>query len=223
MQSFTPRRWTLFGGIALLAAAAMVVTSLQVAQADPPTKKLQRELRLFERIMDDMLIDSPYWLVPGRENTRAYHVPGHGVLVTFQASLVSERWNGNWSGNGFSLRFWDRDDDDYYWDDDDDWDDDERDKDRRKSRRERRSTRVDRLYDRGKEEIADIFLDFPDSFDSVSDNEWVKVVVYLDSDVFYDQDIRRLEMSARVSDLKAYDADRIDESAFIDKIVVEEY
>ncbi|MEZ4649645.1 MAG: hypothetical protein R3E97_12850 [Candidatus Eisenbacteria bacterium] len=213
------RRWNWVGAFVALAVTGLLVLSLGVAQADPPSKKAQREIRMFERVMDDMLIDSPNWLVPGRDITRGYYVPGHGVIYTFQASLVDRDW-------GRKLRF------NIGWWDDDDWRDrrDRRDRDRDRdddksdSRKDRYVDREERLFERGKQEVFDLLYDFGDTMESIGANETVTVVACLgDDDLFWDRDIRTLEMVVKISDLRAAANGSLSEDDFQKRVQVQEY
>lgn len=209
-------------GLAIPAAIGLLAASLGVAVAEPPSKKLQREVRLFERVLDDMLVDSPNWLVPGRENARGYYVPGHGVVFTFQTSLVDRghrrvSWAWGW---------WDDDEEDYRR-----WRERERDRDEdekadrdRDLDRGRYGDREERLYARGKQELVDLLHDFGDVFESAGANETVTVVAHLDgSDLFWDEEIRRLEMVAKIADLRAAAAGTVSEEELERRVVVQEY
>ena len=203
--------------MAPLLVALLGIAPLGVAQADSPNKKLQREVRIFERAVDEMLIDSPNWLVPGRKNTRGYYVPGHGIIFTFQTSLVDRDW-----GRKFSINWgwWDDDSDRHRRDRD--REDDDKDMDEKK--RDRAGSREERLYERGKQEIIDVLQDFGDVFESVNANELVTVVAYLDgADLFWDEGIRQLEMSAKVSDLRAAAAGSLSEEELQKRIQVQQY
>ncbi|MCA9754576.1 MAG: hypothetical protein KDA27_02150 [Candidatus Eisenbacteria bacterium] len=210
------RRWAWVGTFVALAVTGLLVLSLGVAQADPPSKKAQREIRMFERVMDDMLIDSPNWLVPGRDNTRGYYVAGHGVIYTFQASLVDRDWGRKFR---FNVGWWD----------DDDWRDrrDRRERDRDdkdESRRDRYTDREERLFERGKQEVFDLLYDFGDTMESIGANETVTVVACLgDDDLFWDRDIRTLEMTVKISDLRAAANGSVSEDDFAKRVQIQEY
>ncbi|MBU1948581.1 MAG: hypothetical protein KJ927_07720, partial [Candidatus Eisenbacteria bacterium] len=72
------------------------------------SKKIDRQIRVFEKAMDVMLVDSPNWLVQNSEPTYGNYIENHGVVFSFRASLVS-RWYGNKS---FWRWFGDDEDDD---------------------------------------------------------------------------------------------------------------
>src|SRR5262245_35614981 len=75
--------------------------------------RMQREIRRMERDLDDMLVDSSNFLVPGMHNARGIYVPGTGMIFTFSSSLTASR---NFFLN--SKRHW------AFFSDDDDEDDD---------------------------------------------------------------------------------------------------
>jgi hypothetical protein len=58
------------------------------AQTGEPHKKLNRELRIVEELFNDVLIDSPNWLVSGGGPAHAAYVDGIGLVIGFEASLV---------------------------------------------------------------------------------------------------------------------------------------
>lgn len=211
-------QWLFLG---LLGGAALGVCATRSQAGEPPGgKKLQRQIHVFERVMDEMLIDSPNWLVSGRDDTRGYYIPGFGTLFSFDAALVSHDWARGLQGLKIlprgSWRLW-------YGDEDDDEDDDG-DRDSRKSERSRLRDRDERRYERGKDEIRDVLLDFGDSLEAMKSGEWVTVVVYLrDDGVFRDKDISNLVMKIRIDDLRAYGDGKLSDERTVAKIVEEEY
>lgn len=207
-------KWTWRPGIAGLMGLSLLSLLSVDASADPPDPKARREIRIIERDLDDLLIDSPNWLVPGRDNARGYYVPGHGLILSFEASLVSRGYRG---GDWRWLTHWDDDD----WDEDDDEDDDDEDdrKDRR-TRRGREEEREARRYERGKEELREFLADYGDELSFLNSGENVELVAYLgDSDLFWEKDLTRLIMRVSATDLKS----GLSEDAAATRIVVEEY
>lgn len=189
----------------------------QVAAADPLDKNARKEVRVFERDLDDLLIDSRDWLVPGRENARAYYIPGNGLLVTFQATLVSH--DRDWS-----VRFLD-----HRWDDDDDEDEDEDDdKDRnrsdRRSRRERESGREERRFERGKEELVEFMLEYGRDLEFLAPGDNITLVAYLgDSDYFWDEDLDQLTVTMKASDARAHATGNLSADAAKAKVTIDQY
>jgi hypothetical protein len=219
----TTRSWT--RGLVILAITGMALGLLTGDAAARGRDKEDRQVRLMERIFDDMLVESPNWLVQSRDETRGRYKKGEGAEFTFDADLVHSgygkfrKWS--WFGNGFHFEF-DDDDEDY---------DDDRDRESRKERREQRERmeerslkKQERLYSRGKSEIVETLLDFGDVMTVLGDDEKITVEVYLDdADLFYEKDIRTLTVSAKMSDLRAYAAGSLSEEDTVKRIeVVEE-
>ena len=212
-------------------AAAVLGLTLGIAgkaSAGPDDRKLDRQIRLFETIVDDMLVESPNWLVQGRHDTRGRYRDGKGARFTFDASLVNQGWSG-----GKWWKFWRDGHDDGVviidMDDLEDLDKDEIDSLVRSEKRsgERRKARAiergERLYERGKAELFDTMISFAEILPSVPDSETLEVVAYLDDcDYFYEKDLRTLTVTAKMSDLRAFAAGRIDEEAMIKRLTIDE-
>lgn len=189
----------------MVVAALLLAGALSTAQASED--RMDRQIRVFEKALDTMLVDSPNWLVANSEPSFGYYLDDHGVVFSFRASLVSDwDWDepGKWLGLLKSRKHRDHDDDD-------DWD------------RDREAKRQERLYERGKEELVLTILDFGEILTTVKDTEWIEVSVKLrDAYYFRENDIRRLEMRAKASDLRSYYDGRIGEKEAMEKIQIEE-
>lgn len=221
--------WT--RGALIAAVVGMTLTWAGDARADDD-RKLDRQIDLFERVVDDMLVDSPNWLVQSSRETRGRHRNGTGLRFTFDASLVGGKWGwDNHRGNWWS--WWDDDDRGgvIYLDEDDldDLDAEEIEamvKSKKKSR-ERRTERAmkkqERLYERGKAEMIDVMLDFGDVFTRLPGDETIELTAYLeDAEYFYEKDLRTLSISAKVSDLKAFGDGSLSEQDMVNRITVTE-
>ena len=212
MRSRRALRW-----LGLLGALAMVGTLASEASASSDTRKIRKQIRVFEAMVDQMLVDSPNWLVQSSEEARGSYVEGHGVVITFDASLVGgSRWYGH---------------KDHWWDWI--WDDDERvvilkdegeeaESDSRKWR-DRVMKKQERLYTRGKVEITDTILDFGDVLGFAKDDEWLEIEARLRrAEYFHEKDIDRLTMKVKMADVRAFADGKISEEDLIKKIQVEE-
>lgn len=210
-----------------LAVAALLAMAGDAA-ADPTSRKLERQIGLFERVMDDVLVDSPNWLVQSHRETRGVYIDGHGVIFTFDASLVGSGWGFEFGRD----KWWN------WWRDDhdgrrvividDDWDDeDEAERADRRSERsewyERDMARQERRYTRGKTEVVEALVDFADLLTELPDAESVEIEAFLeDSPYFYDKDLRRLSIRAKMSDIRAFSAGSIDEKTLVERIQTKE-
>jgi len=204
-------------GLALAGVALALIAG--DAEAGAKSKKMSRQIELFERITDQMLVDSPNWLVPSREVTRGTYVEGHGAVFTFEATLVGADW-----GKGIEKKIWKVLTDEHIVIHGDDDEDDDEDLDEEKADwKERNLKRQARTYDRGKVEIVDLLGDFGDVLTTLGDNEWLEVEASLgDASYFKDKDIDRLSVKVKMSDVRAYADERIDEKTFVGKIQTKE-
>ncbi len=220
--------------------AALLLGLLWITQANaadsPVSRKTARQIGVMERIIDEVLVDSPNFLVHGRENARGLYIEELGVLVTFDASLVRggksdySRILGKW-GEGFRIETEsdgsrvliiqdpeDGDEDIEELEDQDDAAEEVR------SWRDRERSREERLYKRGKAEIVDVLLDYGDTLTTLSDDQWVAIVAFLrDNALFEEKKISKLVLKAKLADLRAYASEEISEEEMIKRIVEQAY
>lgn len=233
----TGKWWYRDLAIAAVALLAGLLVSQAYAVEPPVSRKMARQIDVMERIIDQVLLDSPNFLVGGRHDTRGLYLGDFGVVYTFAASLV-ERDGDDWSFHdfgGFKVFYNDDgkprvvfggDDDDEYsvrGRDRDRDDDDDDDGDRRKRRS--RSDRIqERLYKRGKAELVDVMLDYGDTMTTLKDGQRVAIVAFLsDASFFKEARISRLVLTAKIDDLRAYTAERISEEEMVKRIEEQEY
>ncbi len=74
---------------ALVAGCVLALTALPSAQAGEVDKRMEREIRIAEEFISDMLVESPNWLVSWGGPTSGTYLDGVGVFFQFEASLVS--------------------------------------------------------------------------------------------------------------------------------------
>jgi hypothetical protein len=101
-----------------------------------PHSKLNRQLDIFGRVLDDLLIDSEHALVQHGRNASGAYLPGYGAVFTLEFSLVGPFGVGGALAVGdgrLRLHRWDEDDVSVlFYDDDDEDEDDDKDKDKDK-------------------------------------------------------------------------------------------
>src|SRR5262245_36749229 len=92
---------------ALLAALALATmfASRAAAEDTPQERKIKKQIAVFERIVDQVLVDSPNFLVHGvGDNARGIYLPEVGVVVSFEASLLHKDWDlGNFTIPNFKF------------------------------------------------------------------------------------------------------------------------
>jgi hypothetical protein len=129
------------------------------------------------------------------------------------------------------------DDEDEYWDEDqgaEDEGDDESGRPRviardreswTKWQDERKARKLENL-EAGREELIDVLVDYGDTMTRLADTEWVVIAAFFperESSRDQDQDVSRLVIRARVSDLRAFGQERISRDAMLARVVKEEY
>ncbi len=213
----------------VLGLAAGVVLSLfgsSVSAQDEQSKRVARQVGIMEKIVDQILLDSPNFLVSGGRNARGVFIEEFGVILTFEASLVDVGdfdWDfEDWGG--------------YEIEDEDgqkvivipkrqrdkmDLDDEDDDGGNWRSRREKREAR---LYSAGKQEMREAIIDYGDTLSRLKDDHWVAIAAFLrNAEYFTNERISRYILKARMRDVRAYASGDIDEDALVQRMIEEEY
>ncbi|MCK4413991.1 MAG: hypothetical protein KAY32_10635 [Candidatus Eisenbacteria sp.] len=227
----------------LVLAAALIVTVgiaySSAATAGEPSKRLQREVRIMEELVSDVLVESPYWLVSWNGPNHGTYIEDLGVIFCLEASLVSDRrWHDDDRGlrilSRLGKHMFFRDDKDDDWDDDwldeDEDDDADRDDDAAedddayRKLRSRRAQRSERCYERGKRELRETLTDGTEMLSELADDDWVILSVSLEDNRFFRRNhLSRLILKARMDDLRAHEAGRIDAEQLNERIIEMEY
>jgi hypothetical protein len=213
--------------------SAVLVTgavSSAYAQDGQVTRKLKKQIAVLERVLDEVLVDSPNFLVGSRRNTHGLYLDEFGALFSFEASLISKDKDfpfgvsvGDWGkdftidrDDGKIIISWDKDEDGDGEDDTHVIDEEEMHKKHQESQRE--------LYEAGKAELTEALMDYGETLTTLRDDQWVAVAAFLrDSDFFASNKISTLVFKAKLSDLRAYAQGDISEDAMAKRVVQEEY
>lgn len=202
-------------------ACFLIFTALAVAprflKASEPAnwESMRRDVSRFERELDEMLIDSPNFLVSGGDNARAVYLPETGLIVTFDATLVGSRFSRgigrfNFSRHGRDITIFGGDDDDWWDDDEDDDRDSKIEKDakvEKEDRSSKRKGREERRFTRGKEELVEFLADYGGEIDGLRDDEAIVIVACMDDNRHLKRNgISRVVTRVRVGDLKGSNA-----------------
>jgi len=196
--------------VSVLAAACLTLATLAPPASAGP-RSSDRQVRVFETALNTMLVDSPNFLVQSSDPTIGQIVQGQGAAFSFKTSLVSN-WDshGNWWSWVGSQRGRRSVDDRY-------------DREDRGRISKKNLARQERLYQRGKEEIIDTILTFGEVLSALQNDDVIEVRARLrDADYFHENDLRRLYVSVRVSDLRAFYDGQINQSEAVSRFQIEE-
>ena len=235
--------------LALAAAGTFAAVSAGVSPAstsavdDPlpgsnPHKKINRQIDVFSRMLDDVLVESDHALVSRGRNAVGAYVPGQGAVLAFRFSLVG---SPQFAGLHMASidRIADMDDLDLYLGHDGDVlvapkDKDkekaEERKDAAKSKQENVEAVSEKLaakralgYVRVKEELVGLCAEYGDLLDAIPGNEWVTLVARPSDGPWGEKKITTLILRVRLADARERAEGRIDDATFRKRIVVEEY
>lgn len=224
-RMMTPRKnW--MKNAAIAGAILTGITAGEVQATDPPAnRKMERQLEVMEQIIDQVLIDSPNFLVRGRDNARGLFVKEFGMIFTFEASLVEKNRDflKHFDFGGFRIEETEDGEKIIIVPDEGDVDAAEI-RERAERLRDRQESRQENLYRRGKTEFVDLLLDYGDTMTTLEDRHWIAIVAYLsDSEYFAENRFSRLILKAKIGDLRSYASEGLTEEEMIKKIVEEEY
>lgn len=212
--------------ISFAMAALMVWPAVAPAsdESDRVSAKLERQIALIERMTDEMLVESPNFYVQSRNETRGLYMEGHGLILSFETSLVGE--HSSWDGANSWWKFWDGEDDRHVIVIDSDWEDEDdggETVEEVKKWKDKHIARQEKRYLRGKTEIVDLLLDNAELLSSLADTDWIEVQASLrGAPYFRKKDLHRLVMRAKMGDLRAYSDGKLTEDAMIAKIQTRE-
>lgn len=218
------RPWVVVAGAVALGLLAQTAFGVE-----PPPGKMERQIEVMEKILDQVLIDSPNFLVSGRGNARGLWVPEFGIIMTFDAALLEKDkdWHFDF-GKGFRIEKDEKgrqviilDEDGEVLTEDIRGALEEKEKE---SRRSQPDSPQDRLYKRGKAEIVDTLLDYGDTISALPAGKWLAIVAFLkDTRYFDERGLSRLVLKAKIDDLRAYTGGKLNEQEMVKRIVEEEY
>jgi hypothetical protein len=204
--------WKTAGLLGLMAGLVWAAPS----GAGPETRRMDKQIGLFEMALDEMLVESPNFLVQSRDNTRGTYFEGMGAVFTFKTSL------NTWPRHSDDDRHW-------IWSDDDDdvhiviIGDTGYDVKDGKEWKERLMRKQETLYERGKKEIVETIADFGDLLSTLDDEDWLKIEARLrGAALFKENDVRRLTVQVKMRDVRAYVRGTLDEDELGRRIQIDE-
>lgn len=223
--------------------ACAAVFTIPPAGAGGRATKLERQIAVAQRTIDEMLVESPNFLVRNSEPTEGLEVEDAGVLFIFEASLTGPEWDFLGHSHRWS-RLWRHDDrivlidrgdkkkeiildghrlvikdGSVYLSDGDELrrlDEDEWEaQDDLEGQLEK--------YEAGKAEMIDALLDCGDILGALPAERWVRIEARLDDvELPDDREIHRLSVRAKLADLRSYSDGRLSEEEIRARVEIKE-
>jgi hypothetical protein len=203
-----------------------VMCSPAMASDAPTSEKMAKQIGVMEKIINQVLVDSPNFFIQERENCRGMYVKDSGLVFTFSASLVEKDWDLdkllNWgdievekTDEGYTVKR------------------NKGKKDGNPGEGEEESEipdeatvrkKQERTFLRGKTELVDVILDYGDTLTTLESGKWLTIVGYLrDSQYFDDEGFSRIVLKAKIDDIRAYGTGKISEDEMIKRIQQAKY
>lgn len=212
-----------------LAALVLGLLATRAFAVDPPASdKMARQIGVMEKILNEVLVESPNFFIQERENARGMYVKDVGMVFTFSVSLVEKDWDLD------KIFKWDKvhvEKDEHgeikietiEGDEDEDKDHEDKSDEDLPSAEEMRK-KQERTYTRGKAELLDLILDYGDTLTTLQSGQWVVLVGFMrGSDYFEEKNFSRLIIKAKIDDLRAFGAEKISEDEMMKRIVQQTY
>lgn len=237
---------------ALAVAIGVNASASRTAHAEASRSKLDKQVGVMERLLNEMLVDSPNFLVAGQDVAEGFQVDDAGAIFTFRASLTGLGWQRH--GAGSFLNFWPfstdkhrtivirkdgKDEDGAMIDLGDgkivikegelfiDQDGNvrkltEKDPVHAISDKEYREDQL-KKYAAAKEELIRFLLDYGETLSAMPGDQFVRIVVRLGDVEFPEgREVRSLILRARIEDLRSFGDGRLGEGAARAKIDIRE-
>ena len=210
-------------GIPLAAILLGVMCPRAVACDPPSSEKMARQIGVMEKIVNQVLVDSPNFFIQERENCRGMYVKDSGLVFTFSASLVEKDWDLDkllsWgdvevhkTDEGYTINRGKKGKDSEESEEDEEEVEEIPDEATLRKKQER-------TYLRGKAELIDVILDYGDTLTTLEAGKHLTIVGYLrDSDYFEEENFSRIILKAKIDDIRAYGTEKISEDEMVKRI-----
>jgi hypothetical protein len=206
---------------AALMVAVLGLVAVSATAADDTASRLDRKVRVMERVLDEVLIQSPNVVVSSRSVTRGLVLEEYGALFTLEASLGTEMFvfampqppaapidAGDEGRIIVAPKRPDRPGRGESWDE---W-------------QEKSNEKRAEQYAAFKSEMTDAIVDYGVTLTELGDDQWLAVVAFLDSRPLLGSDDRggRLMLKIKMRDLRQHSAGSLSRDAVKGRVIVEE-
>jgi hypothetical protein len=222
-ENYGPSLKVILIAAALVALLGLLFT-LSAAEAADTESRLDRKIRVMERVLDEVLIQSPNVLVSGGNNARGLVLEGFGALFIVEGSLgVNEMeflpgvgWPRVAREDFLRREDLERDDDDDAREPEDrtSWEE------LQKQSEEQRQKHLAGL----RSEIIDALIDYGVTLGEIQGDRWVAVAAFLDGFELLGhrgQNRTRMLVKIKMRDLKSYSAGTLSRQEAIEKVVID--
>ncbi len=213
-------RWGAFAILIVLLMASSAV----LAKGDRASMKLQKQISIMEKIIDEAMVESENALVKSTHPTRGVYLEGYGPVFALEVGLVDERFK--WDklsklldfGDGYSVVKEEKEEDGETiitirkkkgGEDDDDVVD------------EKGVSKEDR-WKLVKEELVEVIRDYGDTIARAKPDEWFTIFATPLSGSWDSEKTDRLVVRVQMKDITDYNSGKIDERNFEKKVQVRE-
>jgi hypothetical protein len=222
-----------YGKVVLIAAAIVILVGMLAvvaSAAEDGQARVERKIRVMERVLDEILVQSPNVLVGAGGGTRGLALEGYGAVFVIDASLGEHLL---WAADEDALlggmmsweeqRAWGRGSTD-----------EERTRDRQKKledgelnwekkKKEAEEKRQQR-FDAFKAELIDALVDYGPTLSELGDDQWVALEVFLgEQGLFGGNRGTRLEIKVKIRQLRQHSGGGLSRDAVKNAIVVTQH
>lgn len=206
--------------VAALIVAVLGLVAVSATAADDAASRLDRKVRVMERVLDEVLIQSPNVVVSARGVTRGLVLEEYGALFTLEASVGTEMFllalpevpdaptvmmgSGDEEPVIVAPRRLDHAGHEDRW---------------LEKSKEKRAEQC-RAF---KSEMIDAIVDYGVTLTELRDDQWLAVVAFLDSrPLLGGGEGSRLMLKVKMRDLRQHSAGALSRDAVIKRVIVEE-
>ncbi len=208
--------------IATLMTVTFMLALSPVWAADNAPNRLDRKIKVMEKVIDEVLVQSKNVYVMSRETTRGLKLDGYGALFIFDGSIGEALMRDEYSTHleNYFVPDVDREEDE---------DGGRRapmvraDAETLEKRKAEREEKTKEHYAELKIELIDTLLDYGPTLTELDNNAWVTIVAFLNGESpFFGGSDQRLQIQIKMSDLRQHVSGNLSRDAAKKKMMITE-